>query len=184
MILNKPNALVYVHRGGLIVAGKRIEYSRLLFPSDLVSNLEVQNTTKLIELCRQFFTEKGLEHKRVLMVLDNDLIFGKKIDLDSTGKPDALTEAFVEAMPFDEGKRACLAIQTGGLLQLLGTNAGLYQDIAEALNLCGITKLFAITPVAAYDLSGTDRKVSSLTDHFLKNAEAARLVDFSSTDPL
>lgn len=180
----KPNVLVYVHRNGLIISGKRIEYKRLVFPADVVSNLEVTNPTKFTNLCQRFFTENNLKHKRVLMVLDNDMVFGKKIELDRSGKPDALAQAFVDAMPFEPGKRTCLVIQSENLLQLLATNYDLYSSIAKALENSGVTKIFSITPVAAYDLTGADRKVSALTELFLKNSHISRLVNFSSTDPL
>ena len=184
MIFNKPNALVYVHRNGLIVAGKHVEYKRLLFSPDTVANLEVINPTKFVSLCQEFFTQNNLKHKRVLMVLDNDLVFGKKIELDRSGKPDALAQTFIDAMPFEAGQRACLVLQSDQLLQLLATNYDLYSSIAEALRLSGAGKLFAVTPVAAYDLQGIDRKVSTLVNIFLKNTKSSRLVNFSSTEPL
>lgn len=184
MIFSKPNALVYVHRSGLIVAGRHIDYKRLLFPKDTVANMEVISPSKLIGLCQDFFTQNNLRHKRVLVVLDNDLVFGKKIELDKQGKPEALTQAFIDAMPFEPGQRACLVLQSSNLLQLLAANYDLYAAVGEALRLCGVSKVFAITPVAAYDLRGTEKKVSALVEFFLKNIKTSRVVNFSSTEPL
>lgn len=184
MILRKPNVLVYVHRNGLIVAGKHVEYKRLLFPSDVVANLEVLDRSKYVQLCQNFFSQNNLHRTRVLVVLDNDLVFGKNIELDKQGKPETLAEAFIDAMPFEPGQRSCLVLQSEDLLQLLATNYDLYSGVAEALKASGASKIFAITPVAAYDLKGTERKVSALTEVFLKEARISRLVNFSSTEPL
>ena len=184
MISAKPNALVFVQRGGLMVAGKHVHQARLDFPPELVTNLELVNPTKFVEFCRQFFAGNNLQHKRVLMVLDNSLVFRKKIELDASGQPDALTEGFVAAMPFEQGTRACLAIQSKNLLQLLATNADLYNGIVAALEACGISKLVAIVPVAAYDLSGADRKISALAERFFQDTHAAKQINFASVQPV
>ena len=183
-IFSKPTVLVYVHRSGLIVSGKRVAYKRLLFPQNLVANMEVLNPTKFIALCQDFFAANELKKKRVLVILDNDLVFGKKIELDKAAKPEALAQAFIDAMPFRPGQRTCLVLQYDHELQLLATNYDLYGSVAEALRGAGVAKIFAISPVAAYDLEGTDRKVSALTEHFIKNASSARAVNFAATDPL
>ena len=184
MILSKPNALVYVYRNGLIVAGKHITQARLSFGPELVTNLEVLNPDKLIERCRQFFTDNGLRHRRVVVVLDHSLVFEKKIELDQSGKPDVLAEAFVAAMPFEEGLRACLQVQTDKQLQLLATNARIYQSVAQALHACGVAKVVAITPVNAFVLPKEQRKVSSLVEVFLKDTASSKEVDFTSVQPL
>jgi len=183
-IFSKPNTLVYVHRSGLIVAGKHITQARLDFTAQLVTNLEVLDHAKLVERCRLFFTDHDLRKKRVLVVLDNSIVFRKNIELDEAGKPDALTEAFIAAMPFAEGQRACLTIQADDLLQLLATNAPLYQAIADALAETGVAKVTSITPAAAYDLSGTNRNVTAMVERFFKDTPAAKQADFTTAKPL
>lgn len=184
MISRKPNALVYVHRSGLLIAGKHIERARLAFPEEVVSHMEILQPEAFAKLCRQFFDMHGLQRKRVLMVLDNDLLFTKKIELGKTGNPDALTDAFIAAMPFEPSQRACLTIQAKSRLQLLATNARIYQATAEALHASGIAKLCAITPVAAYDLRNTERKADALVEHLLKNTHISKAANFLSTASL
>lgn len=184
MILSKPNALVYVMRSGLVVAGRHLKQSRLNFPAEVMHNLEVVDPEKCIDLCQQFFIENGLAHKRVLIILDNSVVFRKNIRLDESGTPDLISQAFVAAMPFEEGQRACLNIQAENLLQLVAVNSHIYEAIAEALRAAGVAKLMGIIPVAAYDLTNTDRKLSSLVDQFLKGTDASHQSDFSKVQPL
>ena len=179
-----PNVLVFVQRGGLVVSGKHVGPARLEFPAELVSNLELVHPAKFVEYCKQFFDENDLRHKRALIVLDNSLVFRKRIELDASGKPGALAKGFVEAMPFEEGTRACLSIQSDNLLQLLATNADIYDGIAAALEGAGAAKVIAVTPVAAYDLKGSDRKITTLAEHFLHDKHALKEADFMGVQPL
>src|SRR5690242_8972920 len=156
-MLFKPNTLVFVQRNGLLVAGRHVAAARLDFPDDSIRNLEVLLPSKLLERCRQFFAERELHGKRLQLVLDYSVVFEKSIELDKSGKPDIIMEGFVSAMPFDEGKRACLALQAGSVLRLFATNAELYQTIVTAAEAASTGAIEAITPIAAYDLSGTDR---------------------------
>ncbi len=183
-MLAKAHALVYVQRDGLVVAGKHVIQGKLTFPKDLVANMEVIDVPQLIDCCRQFFNDHHLRHKRVLMVLDSSLVFRKKIELDVSGQPDTLTEAFVAAMPFEPGSRACITIQSDKLLQLLATNATLYDTIVQALDASDAGKLVAVVPVAAFNLDGVERKISVLTERFLNDKEAVKLADFTSVQPL
>lgn len=171
-------------RSGLIVAGKRIPQARLKFPPELVNNLEVSNRSELISLCQTFFEEHDFHNKRVLVVLDGSIIFRKNIKLDQAGEPNALSEAFVAAMPLEEGRRACIAIKSDNLLQLIATNSDLYTLIAEALHGCGIAKLVAITPAAAYDLSGVNKEFASMVAFFFKGTPASKMADFNNVKPL
>ncbi len=183
-MLFKPNALVYVHRNGLVVAGKHITQARLVFPPELVTNLEVVHPEKLIEQCRQFFADHDLGGKRVRIVLDSSVVFRKNIELDAAGKPDALTEAFIAAIPFAAGQRACLKVEADKLLQLLATNADLYESIAEALRLCGVTKLVGIVPAAAFDLSGINRDLTAMIERLSRTNPISKQIDFANAKPL
>ncbi|HSX35447.1 MAG TPA: hypothetical protein VLH84_00770 [Patescibacteria group bacterium] len=184
MIFTGPNALVYVLRSGLVVAGKHIDQARLPFPDDMLHNMEVIDAPGFIELCQKFFAERGLKHKRVLVILDNSIVFKKRIKLDQTGQPGTLAGAFVEAMPFESGQRACISLANDNELQLLATNSDLYQTIVDALREIGVSKIIAVSPVAVYNLEGTNQRLSSVIDRLFKDKSSSKAANFLSVDTL
>lgn len=149
-IFSKPNAIVYVRRSGLIIAGKKLTPARMTFSTEQVENMEVLRESGLSEVLTSFFGEHKLKGKHVLMVLDDSVVFTKQITLDSAGKPAAIAQAFIDAMPFDPGKRACLRVLEERQLMLYASNGLFYNTIADALNQAGVAKLLAITPASAY----------------------------------
>jgi hypothetical protein len=183
-MFSKPNALVYVHYNGLVVVKKHAPQAKLKFPPELVANLEVTDAGNFLNLCQQFFADNGLRHKRVLMVLGYNAVFEKKIALDKAGRPNALTDAFVAAIPLEPGQRACLSLHSENQLHLFATNAGLYQPIAAALRASDAAKITAITPVAAYNFTGKERTMDVLAEHFLKDTTVRKKANFATIDPL
>ena len=182
-MLFKPNILILVQRGGLLAAGRRPPSSKLSFPDELVHNLEVLQYDKLVEHCQHFFKDKGIRSKRVQIVLDYSVVFEKVIELDKTGKPDVIMEGFIGAMPFEPGKRACVAVQSATDLHLYATNAELYQAVADALKAAGAGTLLAITPIAAYNLADDQRTVKAATELILKNNDVAKQANFRDALP-
>lgn len=181
MNLLKPNAIIYLRRSGLVVAGRRLKPARLNFPPELVDNLEVLRHDKFITGCQDFFTEHGLRNKRILVVLDHSVVFTKTVELDKSGSPDALTEAFVAAMPFNTSQRACVTLHEQNNLRLFATNAELYTDLVEALRLAGAGKLLAITPAAAYGLTEDNKQLASAIEQFINDTKVRAQANFATT---
>lgn len=179
----KPNILIFIQRNRLLVAGKRLSSLHVSFPDDVVHNLEVINHAKLVELCQKFFMDKNLKRKRVQIILDYSVVFEKTIALDQSGKPDILLEGFVEAMPFEPGKRACLAVQTDTNLRLFAANAEVYEAVSEALRTAQVGAPVAITPIAAYNLTDNERTIRAATDHILKDTDVSKQVNFRDVIP-
>ena len=177
-MLFRPNTIVFIQRSGLLVAGRKLSPTRLDFPDDLVRNLEVVSPSKLREACRQFFTDHELHSKRFQLVLDYSVVFEKSIELDKSGKPDLIMEGFVETMPFEKGKRACLALQTGDVLRLFATNAELYQTVMAAIDSANAGAVDAVTPISAYDFGDGERTVRAAMEFILKHGDISRQADF------
>lgn len=169
----KPNAVVYVTRAGLATAGKKIPSARLPLPKTLVNNLEVLDVEKLTATCEHFFSSHGMKGKRVVIVLGLSVMFEKLIALDKQGNPGALTQAFVAAMPFDAGQRACLSIDTQSQLQLYATNVNIYATLEEALRLAK-ARVIAVTPAHAYHLDGADRSFDALAAQFMHDTKVCK----------
>ncbi len=181
-MFSKPNAFVYVHRTAVIVVDKHGAQAQLKLPEELFANMEVADSGKLLGLCQQFFTDHGMRHKRVLMVLGYNIVFEKKIALDESGEPKALTKAFVEAIPFEPEQRVCLSVRNDNSLRLFATNADIYTTIRDALDACDAAKIVAITPIAAYDLEGSERTLGVLAERFFKDAVTRKRANFASVN--
>lgn len=179
---NKPNAIIYVTRIGLAVAGKKITSAQLALPSDMVNNLEVLNMERLTAHYQQFLTEHGFRGKRVLIVLGISVIFEKTIALDKVGSPSALAKAFVSAMPFEPEQRVHVELRGENQLRIFATNLALYRPLVEAARACG-AKVLAVVPAQAYNLSGNDRSFDALSQQFMRDAKTYRTVDFQDVEP-
>lgn len=157
-LFSKPNAIVYVRRTGLVVAGKKLAPARMTFNPEHVENLEVLKDADFTDSLSAFFAEHGVKGKHVLMVLDDSVVFTKTVALGSEGKPGTIADAFIDEMPLDQGKRACLRVLSESELNLYASNGQLYITIADALDQAGVAKLLAITPAPAYPTPETGKQ--------------------------
>jgi hypothetical protein len=184
-MLLKPNALVYFRRNDLFIGGKHIAAVKLKFTPDVTNNLEVLKPDSFVNNCQTFFDIHDLKAKRVLVVLDQSIVFAKSFSVEDLDKDQlaSLVSNFVAAMPFNEGQRACIQYRDGDSLHLFATNADLYGVLQEALRQTGIRKLIAITPAAAYKIDYSARP-SEVIDQFLIDKDAGRYYDFSTCTPV
>jgi hypothetical protein len=178
MFFSKPNTLAYIQRSSLLVAGKHMAPSRLDFTESVVKNLEIIQHEKFISLCQELFVDSGFRGKRVLVVLDPSIVFEKTIELDQSGQPDILMQGFVDAMPFESGQRASVAIKAGNSLELYATNASIYTAVIDALHAAAISKLVAVTPSGAYHLGGNERTISAASERFFADDVIYRQANF------
>lgn len=182
-MFGKPNAIVYVRRGGLIVAGKHIKPARLSFSDAWLSNLEVIDEAAMGEHCSTFFSEHGVKGQRLLVVLDHSVVFTKTVAIDKTVKVADVLKEFVAQMPFEPGVRACLALQSAEALSLFATNARIYSVLAAALNQAGVAKVIAITPLAAYGVNESAQLSGAVVDQLLRDTTIKTKADFQSVEP-
>jgi hypothetical protein len=181
--MSKPNALLYFRRNNLIVAGKKITPAKLALTEEHIKNLEIQDQGKFTATVREFLEGHGIKGKKVLIVLDQSVVFTKKIKLDEATigvEPDTIIGEYVAQMPFAPGQRACVALEQDGNLQLFAVNAGLYQTLADTLTQSGASKLVAVTPAAAYQLNIRSRSATA-AEQFLADKSVRKTTDFSTT---
>jgi hypothetical protein len=179
-VFSKPNAIIYVRRSGLVTAGKKLAPARLTFNPEQMSNLEVLQDTSFSETLQDFFAKNGLKGKHVLMVLDDSVVFTKTVALDSDGQPGAVADAFIDEMPLDEGKRACLRVLTESELKLYATNSQLYGAIADALDQVSIAKLLAVTPASAYPPSDS-KQLAAAIQQYIHDTSVRSQANFLNT---
>lgn len=178
----KPNAIVYLRRNHLIVAGKQITPARLNFSEELVNNMEVLRPDKFMAGCRDFFMAHKMHGKRVLLVLDQNIVFTKTVELDKDGSPGAIVKSFLAAMPVDIGKRACVQVRSSSELKLFATNADLYCTVTEALHMAGTNKHIPVTPASAYELK-PDEQLGAAIERFIGDAAVRSKCNFADSIP-
>lgn len=179
-MFSKPNTLVYVHRGGVIMFAKHAPQARFSFPDKSVVNMEVLDIRAFTQLCQDFFAAHSARHTRVLVVLDYSVVFEKKIVLDETDDPKAAEDIFLQSIPLEPEQRAVLPVRTKQLWRLFATNADIYLGVRDALIAAGASKVVAAVPVAAYDLGNTKQPLHELTDTLLKDTTVRRSADFTT----
>ncbi len=177
-MFSKPNTLVYVHRGGIILYGKHATQGRLQFPANTFTNLEVINSRVFTQFCQEFFAEKHVKHGRVLIVLDYSVVFEKSIAFDESGKPDMVRDAFVAAVPLEPEQRIVRTVTTTDILRIFATNGDFLTCLTEALTTAEAAKVTNIVPVAVYNLDSTKQPVSKLAELFFSDATARKAADF------
>lgn len=180
-IFSKPNAIVYVRRSGLVVAGKKLSPARMNFAAEHIQDLEILRDEVFTETLRDFFVSHQLKNKHVLMVLDDTVVFTKTVALDTAGKPATIAESFIDAMPFSEGKRACLRVLSETELNLYATNGQLYITIADALGQAGISKLLAITPATAYPTDRGKQQLATAIQQYISDTTVRSNANFQNT---
>ena len=179
----KPNAIVYLRRSSILVAGKHIKPARLNLPAEATANLEVVDADVLGTLCTDFFTTNGLKGQRVLVVLDHSVVFAKSVALSTGSKPDQLTKSFASQIPFEAGNRACLSLKTTDSLRLFATGAALYTVIRDALHDTGVAKIIAITPIAAYGIRESEQLSSTIVQQLLRDTTVRTKANFLASQP-
>jgi len=179
--MHRPNALVFVRRNGLIVTGKHVSPARFNFDEQTVKNLEVLDAPELIKQCEQFFGAQSLGHRKVLMVLDQDITFEKILPAGKPPSKEAL-DAFIAAMPFEMGKRAGFSVAVDDTTRLYGANAELFTALRTAL-LTVDAKVIAITPLALYGLE-PGQQLKNVVSKLLHDKSVRKQADFVHGAPV
>jgi hypothetical protein len=180
----KPNALVYVRRNDLFIGGKHISAVKMTYPPESAKYLEIIDPDLFIGTCSEFFSAHGLGGKRVLLVLDQTVVFTKSASLEGAEKDqiDAAIQEYLDSMPYEPGKRAIVHVIKDKVLHIYATNSDIYLALQEALKQSGVKKLTAITPAAVYQID-YGAKPSAVIEQFLEDKEVRRSVDFSTVSP-
>jgi hypothetical protein len=177
-IFSKPNAIVYVRRNGLVIAGKKLAPARYTFPPEHVENMEIRSDDSFTETLSSFFQEHEMKGRHVLMVLDDSVVFTKTVSLDADGQPGAIADAYIEEMPLEPGKRVCIRVNTDSELKLYATNGQLYLAIADALDQAGGGRLLAITPAAAYPSDGSKQQLAAAIQQYISDTSVRSNANF------
>ncbi|MFI5271320.1 MAG: hypothetical protein ACHQT9_04745 [Candidatus Saccharimonadales bacterium] len=183
-MFSKPNSIVYLRHNDIIVGGKKIDPGRLALPSESFIHLEVQNPELFASTCADFFRSQGLKGKKVLIVLDDSVVFSKVVQLDNENRANiaGILTGYVDEMPINEGYRSVLGYQVKDALYIYGTNAMLYEALEDALNRSGVSKVIAVTPSEAYDIDFTAQS-AEIISNLLMDKTVRNKINFSTVSP-
>jgi hypothetical protein len=184
-MFTKPKVIIYIRRTNIIVAGKNVAAAKLNLPREIINNLDILDTNSLLLSARDFFSARQLKGKRVLIALDDSVVFNKSIQIDKSDKAAVADSfnAFVDAMPFNPGQRSCLQILGNDRLDIYATNSQLYEIVVEALKEAGVSKIISVTPTSAYKLDSNLQPAEAI-NNYLNNSDVQKLADFLSVSPV
>jgi hypothetical protein len=123
----KQNAIFYIEKdkGSLYVSGKDVLVMR--FPKDIVSNLEIIDSTKFQQMIVHFMSSNEIKQMQVLVVLGPDVIFEIMLDDIALSLQHIEKEKFLDVVPFD--KILTKTFQVHKKTQIIAAN----KDFAETL---------------------------------------------------
>jgi hypothetical protein len=183
MIL-KPQLIVYLRRSDLFIAGNHLPTIKLTFPGSVVHNLTLQDKNKFVHDTEEVFVSKNVSGKRVLIVLDDSMVFAKSVNLEETDKNtlNKIVADYVDCMPFEPGQRACLTLQNDKILDLYATNSDIYLALEEAMRRSKVRKIIATVPAAAYKFKKMHTN-AEIINSYINDKEIYRIADFNSVSP-
>ncbi len=181
----KPKIIVYVRRSNIIIAGKNISAAKLNIPPSIMLNMEIIDSNSFYKSTCDFLSSRNIKGKKVLIALDDSVVFSKAMAVGDATKSDINKAAnqYIDEMPVAAGQRACLQIVDNGQLELYGTNAELYQLVVDALKEVGAGKVVAISPTPAYKLDAEVQPAAAV-DRYLNDTETQKIADFLAVSPV
>ena len=98
----KQNAVFYIEKdkGSLFISGKDVLAMR--FPKDIVSNLEINDSTKFQQMIVHFISSHEIKPLQVLVVLSPEVIFESMLDDVALSLQHIEKEKFLDVVPFNK----------------------------------------------------------------------------------
>ncbi len=181
----KPKIIIYVRRNNIIVAGKDVSPAKLNIPPEILQNLEIVDPNAFFGSARDFFVARGVKGKRALIVLDDSVVFSKQSQCEKFDKSvlQQSLNSYIDSMPFEPGKRACLQIVDNNQIEHYATNAHIYESIVDALHEAGVGKVIAVTPTKAFKLDAAIQPAAAI-ERYLNDTGTQQIADFLAITPV
>ncbi|MDO8498663.1 MAG: LytR C-terminal domain-containing protein [bacterium] len=148
-----PQVIFYLREKSLEIyyLGSKKSYSKLDFPPEMVSNLEVSDKEKFRELLTGWISKELGGKKRGVVVLSDKVLFIKSVTTLDPQKLVSETETFLGEVPFDPGKVAHVKLTQGQKTYLVAANKELWELIVSALESLG-WKITGVLPLSAFGI--------------------------------
>lgn len=176
MFHSKPHMILMLSRELLIAHTNKDEQAKLEFPTSVVNNLEVIDATKLVELVGNFADRYGLRGRKLVLVLDDTIVFQKVVALTSRVDATTAQAEFQEKMPLTKTDQRVLSLKLKDQLVLLGANGSYYLLVVQALLNRGV-KVLSVAPLAMF-AKGVSKLTPEIVDRVVHNHRLASVANF------
>lgn len=150
---------------------------RFSFSPEFVQHDEIVDEHKLQETLIQFISKLSLKKNNGVIVLSEDLVFSKEIDLSLKNEKNVMEE-FLAAVPIAKTNIATIIIKNKLKLKIMAANKKLYEMIVSVLTQYNIA-IFAISPITAFTKSSNNQELT-ITDakEILKGKDLLKQYNF------
>lgn len=186
MFGGKNILVVWVSRNQLeILGGKIEEVERIVFPEDVISNLEVLNRDAVYELIKAWTTKKALGGAEIVWLFGQDVFFERSIPIRDQEKDESEIIKFLELLPFEEVDSRVYV--TSERKRVVAINRKLYKTLRTGFAIEGFNTKAEI-PLSILDEKlvpkGMDKEVYLQVTSHLSDIVKNRLVkpELSATD--
>lgn len=154
----------------------------LVYPPNLVQNLEVLDVPGFEKSISQFLTQIGLKKEKVLVVLSDEIVFQKTIPVISGEQMEKMIQDFLSSIPFNAQKVSFKKIASESELIIFSVNKDFYRSVQTVLENMGFT-LSAVVPISVFKerLTIEDEVLNpSLVGKILSKKDLIKAADFLS----
>ena len=176
MFRTKQQIVLHLTRDAIVAHTGKSEHAKLEFPTSVIRNLEVLDAAKLSELVAVFADEQGLKGRKVVIVLDDSIVFQKVVALAQDSDVAAIETDFQEKIPLPQDSLRVLSLKLKDQLVLLGANSSYYLQVVQALANKG-AKIVSVTPLAVF-IKGAAKLTADLVARILQNHHLADAANF------
>lgn len=179
MFLSKPVAVLFFKDTSLdLFTDKGAEKDTLTLPKDLVKNLNIKDKDEFKQLVLDFFARNSLKNQKVLLILSEDVIIQKTLELLDQDKKKKEEEEFIKGIKVEEEKQLRMVLADDKNTYFLATSEELIDSLNEALNDVG-SQLIMVVPVSLFDHLSKKNEITTLeAQKILENIKALKFGDF------
>lgn len=175
LFAKKPNAILFVERKSMAMHPKSAA-DPLAIPEELFKYMEIRDQAKFAELLSVYAKKANLRGKRVLIMLDKDLVFQKAITANKDDDK-TLIAGYEHKMPLVTEDRHAIGLRQKDKLYVFGANKGFYRLIATILTDAG-AKVSAVVPAVAFGVTDQGKLTHTKLDQIYNATALIKVVDF------
>lgn len=178
MFLSKPVAVLFFKNTSLeLFTDKGAEKDTLELAKNSIKNLIIKNPDEFKQLVLDFFARNSLKNQKVLLILSEDVIVQKTLEvLDADKKKKE--EEFIKEVPIEEEKQLRMVLADDKNTYFLATSEDLINPLSEALSNVG-SQLLMVVPVSLFDHLSDKNEITTLeAQKILENIKALKFGDF------
>jgi hypothetical protein len=176
----KHHMILQLTRNSLVACTNKDEQAKLDLPVSVVRNLDVLDSAKLAELVGGFASRYGLRGKKLVLVLDDSVVFQKVVPLTPGQDTMAMQTDFQDKLPFAADAKRTLTLKLKNQLVMLGASGEYYLQVVQALINKGV-KVTSVSPLAVF-AKGATHLTAEIVDRVAHNHHLTNVANFLNLD--